>query len=244
MKKLFPISLMTIVACLAVNAGVFVVNTAAASTDQAIPSVLPTTIQDPMLMEAWIRLYNHQAPIQLWDGRTLTGRDLAQYLLSQAIPVVWDTDQVCGNGSCNLQYCTVDTCTHDDGKPGVEPIYIHLTKAADMQSLLGTLAHETFHRTQPFGAVWDTRFEEYWAFRIAANISGADWPNFGNYDPLDAGHLNLWIKENNLDPYFELQEYPATIVPLAQSAYVGGDPFDGIPAEAFATTPASADETK
>ena len=33
--------------------------------DLVIPAVLPTAIQDPALLEAWIRLYNHQDPIRL-----------------------------------------------------------------------------------------------------------------------------------------------------------------------------------
>ena len=236
MKKTMSISLMSIVALGIVSYGAFFVKTAGASTEP--------NIQDPMLMEAWTRLYNHHDPIQLWDGSTLTGRDLAQYLMEQAIPVVWDTGHVCGDGSCSVLHCLGDTCTYEDGQAGVDPIYIYPTKTADMPSLVATLAHEIFHRTQPFGAVHATRFEEYWAFLIAARISNAVWPTFGIYDPLDPGHLNLWIKENGLDPYFELQEYPATVVPMTQSAYIGGDQFNGIPAAAFGISQNSSDETK
>jgi len=236
MKKIMPIGLMSIVVLGIVSYGAFFVKTAGASTEP--------NIQDPMLLEAWTRLYNHHDPVQLWDGSTLTGRDLAQYLMEQAIPVVWDTGHVCGNGSCSVHYCAEETCTYEDGKPGVDPILVYPTKAADMPSLVATLAHEIFHRTQPFGAVPATRFEEYWAFLIAAKISNAGWPKFGIYDPLDSGHLNLWIKENKLDPYFELPEYPATIVPQVQSAYMGSDQFNGIPAEAFGPSQTSPDETK
>jgi len=236
MKKTLAISLMIIAAFSMVNYGAFFVKTAAASMEP--------NIQDPMLLEAWVRLYNHQEPIQLWDGSTLTGRELAQYLLAHAIPVVWDTGNICKNASCSIRYCTPDACGYEDGKPGVDPIYILPTKSADMQSLIGTLAHEIFHRTQPFGAVEDTRFEEYWAFLIGAKISKAVWLKFGAYDPLDPGHLNLWIKDNGLDAYFELQEYPATVVPMTQSAYIGSDQFNGIPAAAFGISQNSPDETK
>ena len=197
-------------------------------------------------MEAWIRLYNRQEPIQLWDGRTVTGRDLAQYLLENAITVVWDTQHICGNASCSteIKSCIPDTCTYEDGEPGVNPIYVYPAKATDMQGLTGTLTHEIFHRTQPFGAVADTRFEEYWAFLIGAKISQAGWPAFGAYDLLNPGHLNLWIKENRLDPYFELPDYPASVVPLVSGASIGGDPFNGIPAAALGIGQNSSDETK
>jgi hypothetical protein len=206
----------------------------------AIPPALPSSIQDPILMEAWVRLYNHQDAIQLWDGSTLTGRALAQYLLEHAIPVVWDVDNVCRSGSCSVRYCSAGACAFDDGKPGIDPIYVRPAERDDMPALGATLAHEAFHRTQPFGAVADTRFEEYWAFRIEYHITAEAWLNFGAYDPLDSNHLNLWIRENRLDPYFQLEEYPVSIQPLVyRSNSTGGDPYSGIPAEAMGTSEGS-----
>ena len=198
-----------------------------------VPARLPA-IQDATLLEAWIRLYNHQDPIRLWDGSSLTGRSLAEYLLDHGIPVVWDTGNVCGNGSCSVKACSAGTCSYDDGKPGVAPIYVRTAERDDMPALVATLAHETFHRTQPFGPVGDTRFEEYWAFRIEYHITAEAWLTFGAYDPLDPNHLNMWLRENRLDPYFQLPEYPASVEPLVIRPMPGsGGSFEGLPAEAI-----------
>ena len=250
MKKTLSLSLMVIaIASMALSAAFFVkpagASTAAAAptqpvavgqlpADMVVPALLPATIQDPTLLEAWIRLYNHQDAIPLWDGRTLTGRQLAQYLLDHAIPVVWDRDNVCGNGSCGLRYCTADVCTFESGKPGVDPIYVRPGESGDMPSLVATLAHEIFHRTQPFGAVRNTRFEEYWAFRIENHITPEAWLTFGPYDPMIPEHLNLWIQVNGLEPYFQLPEYPASIEPLVNRPTVASAaPDSGLPAAAL-----------
>jgi hypothetical protein len=200
--------------------------------DLIVPSELPANIEDPRLLEAWIRLYNYQDPIQLWNGGTHTGRELAHFVLDQAIRVVWDTENICQVGSCSVKHCLADTCTYEDETPGVEPIYVYPNNATDMHSLITTLAHEAFHRTLPFGAAKDTRFEEYWAFRISVKITKEVGWVFGAYDPLDPDQLNLWFRENHLDYYFTLPEYPASVAPLVDSACSRGDPFAGIPPEA------------
>lgn len=181
-------------------------------------TVVGPNIQDPLLLEAWMRLDQHRTPVQLWDGGTLTGHALAQYLREHAVPVVWNTDHACRDGSCSLLYCSGEACAYDDGKSGVDPIYISPTEAQDMQSLVATLAHETFHRMQPFGAVRSTRFEEYWAFFIGAQITQAQWPTFDGYDPLISGYLTLWIRDHNLPGYYKLQDYPAAVASLVESA--------------------------
>jgi hypothetical protein len=200
-----------------------------------VAEVLPASIQDPMLLEAWIRLDNRQDPIALWDGRTTTGHDLAQFLLAQAIPVVWDTDGVCGSGSCSVYNCRGDVCSYDDGQPGVDPIFI-LPVAQPfghgMDGLVSTLAHEIFHRTQPFGPVFDTRFEEYWAFFVGTQISPSVGLSFGTYDPLDPDHLNLWIKDNRVDAYFQLPAYPTSVEPTV-SASTSSNNFNGLPSGAI-----------
>ncbi len=204
--------------------------------DVVVPAKLPTGIHDADLMEAWLRLYAHQDPIRLWDGASLTGRSLAEYLGDHDIPVVWDTDQVCGGGSCSLKTCAAgqDVCSYDNGQPGVAPIYVRAGERGDMAAVMDTLAHEIFHRTQPFGAVRDTRFEEYWAFRIEYHISPEAWLTFGAYDPLDPNHLNMWLRENRLDPYFQLPEYPASVAAqvVAPTQHTGGA-YEGLPAAAM-----------
>jgi hypothetical protein len=201
--------------------------------DLIVPSKLPANIEDPRLLEAWIRLYNYQDPIQLWNGGNITGRELAQFVLDQAIPVVWDTENVCQVGSCSVKHCLADTCTYEDGKPSAEPIYVYPNNATDMHSLITTLAHEAFHRTLPFGTVKDTRFEEYWAFRISVKITNEVGWVFGAYGPLDPDLLNLWFRENHQDYYFTLPEYPASVAPLVDIACSRGDPLAGIPLQAY-----------
>jgi len=174
-----------------------------------------------MMLEAWVRLYNHQEPITLWDGSTTTGLQLAQYALDQALPIVWDTGRVCGGGSCSLRYCDGTVCTFDNRlQPGVRPIYLAPVDQTDptyMQFLVGTLAHEIFHRTSPFGAVSDTKFEEYWAFRIGAAIGKNAAPNFDNIDPLISGELFIWLLKNRMSFYYLLPEYPASVAALVDA---------------------------
>ena len=235
MKKAMLIALLTITtmgivsqpALFVKTAEAFVGNAANRSrlpnlpADLTVPNSLPTGIQDPMLLEAWVRLYNHQEPIQLWDGSSVTGRQLAQYALDHALPVEWDTDRVCSGGSCSLHNCGQGVCTFDDQlRPGVSPIYIGPVDPYDpnrMQFLVGTLAHEIFHRTSPFGAVPDTKFEEYWAFRIGSAIGRNAAPNFDGIDPLRSGTLFLWLLKNKMSFYYMLPEYPASVAVLVQN---------------------------
>jgi hypothetical protein len=186
--------------------------------DLIIPPALPAGLEDPILLEAWVRLYNHSEPIELWDGTLMSGRVLAQALVDQAIPLVWDVQGVCRNGSCSRQFCAEDTCGYEDGQPGVDPIYIYPPHAAQMDTLVATLAHESFHRLQPFGPVHDSRFEEFWACRLSAAFDPHSGFQFDGYDPLVAGYLVLWIRDNGLAPYYALPDYPAGFDPAAVAA--------------------------
>jgi hypothetical protein len=191
---------------------------AALSPELVVPQTLPATIDDAHMLEAWIRLYNHQEPIQLWDGSTTTGRELAQYLVDQAIPVRWDVQNVC-QGSCSVRYCRQDqTCGYEDGQPGAEPILVHVLYADDVPGLVLILAHEIFHRTQPFGAVKDTRFEEYWAFRLESQITPDGAMNFSGFNPLVPAELDGWLHANGLDGYMSLPQYPALALVQVASA--------------------------
>jgi hypothetical protein len=201
-----------------------------------VPAQLPASIQDAELMEAWLRLYAHQDPVRLWDGRTLTGRGLAEFLRDHAIPVVWDTDGVCGGGSCSQKTCAAgqDVCSYASDQPGAAPIYIRPSEHGQMAALVDTLAHEIFHRTQPFGAVRDTRYEEYWAFRVENSLNPEAWLVMGAYDPLDSNHLAMWLRENHMEQYFQLPAYPASVAAqVAAPAQHTGGAFEGLPAAAL-----------
>jgi len=183
-----------------------------------VPNRLPTQIRDPHLLVAWIELYNHTEPITLWDGRTLTGRDLAQFVFDNEIPVVWDADNVCGGSSCSVLTCTDAGCVYAGQSPGVDPLYIRPTLQGDAVGTLNALAHEIFHRTQPFGVVADTKFEEYWAFRVGNLIAPKTWPVFDGYDPMVSGWLFLWLRDNGMGAYYSLADYPPVIEQRLASA--------------------------
>ena len=206
--------------------------------DLVVPARLPAGIHDAELLEAWVRLYTHTDPIRLWDGASLTGRGLAEFLRDHNIPLVWGTDQDCGGGSCSVQTCVLgqDVCAYANDASGLAPIYVRAAERGHMAAVVDTLAHEIFHRTQPFGAVRDTRFEEYWAFRIEYQINAESWLTFGAYEPLDPNHLSLWLRDNNLPQYFQLPAYPASMADrVIAPAQHGGGAFAGLPAAALGT---------
>jgi hypothetical protein len=232
MKKALAAILMTLAVMGIVSQPALFVKTAEAFSNRAmlaarlpsnvtIPNTLPHSIQDPLLLEAWVRLYNHQEPMQLWDGSHITGRQLAIFALEHNLPIVWDTDLVCGGGSCSVRYCDRGVCTFDDPQhPGIRPIHLAPVDQGDpnfMQFLVGTLAHEIFHRTAPFGTAPDTKFEEYWAFRIGAAIGKNAAPNFDGIDPLRSGNLFIWLLKNHLTFYYLLPEYPASVAALVEA---------------------------
>ncbi len=194
---------------------------------------LPAAISDPLLLAAWLRIYQQQALIQPSGAAAVSGRRLAQFARQQAIPVVWDTAQVCKGGSCSVLHCGGERCTYDDGRPGVDPIYIAPSERADLQALTRTLAHEIFHRMQPFGPVRTTRYEEYWAFRVGTDVAQASWPRFDGFDPLDPLFLTLWIQVNRLGYYLQLPEYPAAVAAQVVRTAGGGDPYSGVPTQAY-----------
>ncbi len=183
-----------------------------------VPPDLPTGIQDAWLVEGWITLYDQVDPVQLWDGGTLTGRSLAQFILDRSIPVVWDTENKCDGESCSLHYCYEKFCTFEDRKGSVAPIYISLRICNDLQSLVRTLAHEIYHRTEPFGSVPDTLFEEFNAYLVGARISGSDWPKFEGVDPLAPAKMDQWFKDNQFTAYPGLQHYPARTAQYEKSS--------------------------
>ena len=65
----------------------------------ANPHVQPETIQDALLLEAWQALYHNDKTVPLWGGQTISGQELAQYVLDKAIPIIWDAGNVCDGDS-------------------------------------------------------------------------------------------------------------------------------------------------
>ena len=101
---------------------------------------------------------------------------------------------MCGGSSCSRLYCAEGgaytsngVCAYDDGQPGIDPIYLNAgardQKAGQTARMARELAHEAFHRLQPFGQVKITQFEEYWAFYLETQVVKASYPDFKGYDP-------------------------------------------------------------
>jgi hypothetical protein len=59
---------------------------------EVMPDIVPSTIQDPILLKAWFTLANRRQTCELWDGYTLTGHELAQYVVDEAVVIAWNTN--------------------------------------------------------------------------------------------------------------------------------------------------------
>jgi hypothetical protein len=199
----------------------------------AAPAVLPAGISDPQLRAAWVRLYQQTEAIDFGEAAPVSGRSLAEFLLAQAIPVTWATREVCGDGSCSTLTCAAGACRYASRAP----IYVLPSERGDLTALTSSLAHEIFHRTQPFGLAGDTRYEEYWAFQVGARVAHTAWPKFAGYNPLDPDQLNVWFRENRLAYYFKFPEYPAAVASRVYRLAGGGDPYAGLPTLLYGTTP-------
>lgn len=203
-------------------------------TNQPASSNQPTTIQDAVLLEGWTALYNHQETIQMPDGRTLTGRNLAQFIIDNAIPVLWtpaDDHQT----SYSTIACGGDVCTYDDGHPGTDPIYITASiktlEDGRMSQLVERMAHEIYHRMQPFGQVRITLFEEYSAYYLSMQISQTTWAQFKGYDARNPACLTRWFNDTNLMyAYQHLGLYPQSVISsvnlTSQACHLEGDPTE------------------
>jgi hypothetical protein len=187
----------------------------AVSTQQDLP------VQDPLIQEGLNNLYGHQEPIRLPNGGAITGKALAEFIVSNQIPVVWGREDICGGGSCSIMYCgSDDNCSYENGQSGVAPIYlnpaIHTQGVGKMARLTQELAHEAFHRMQYFGLKSDSLLEEYWAFYVGAQMVQADWPNFDGVDPQNPEQLRRWFKNHALNGYLKLPLYPGDSAPDLQ----------------------------
>jgi len=181
-----------------------------------IPSQLPSTIKDPLILTAWVFLYNQQETIYLYDNEVLTGRNLALYVIEGKIPVKWGSDKICNGNSCSARpICRDADCISNLKVEKAYPVFLSLryqdTNSDTLPALAGSIAHELFHHTLPFGAVDASLYEEYWAFYVGAQIEKADWANFTGYQPLNSACLKQWFRMHDRTGYFGIDMYPFTL---------------------------------
>jgi hypothetical protein len=173
--------------------------------DIAVPETLPTTIQDPILLEGWIRLYNSTQNCELWDGYSLTGQELAQYVVDQAVVITWNTSPIYIGSWVDRDNTKIIFINPD------------LKEETEMQmiNLVGEISHEIFHDLTPFNQKGDTLYEEYWAFYVGACVSGQSLKSFYTH-PMSSGSLTQWFKANNRGNYLgEYEMYPGDLVAIS-----------------------------
>ena len=227
---------------------IFVALTACGTSAQAASDRLSFIIQDPQLQQGWELLNQHTELIQLPDGRSLSGHTLAQFVLENGIPVQWDAQNICKGSSCSKKYCADGVCDYEDGLPGVDPIYLNASirdlGGERMSRTVESMAHEIFHRMQPFGLGKTTLFEEFNAYFLSTRISGAAWTGFEGYDPLKSACLQRWFADRNLlYGYTDLELYPQddglTVDISLNTCPLPGEPMIEQTAQTMPTSPAA-----
>lgn len=191
-----------------------------AVADQA--QALSPAIQDEYILEGWNYLRSLREPV-VANGMVMSGENLARFLVENQIPVVWGSDEICGGSSCSRMYCAPDgNCSYEDGKPGIDPIYLNpaiLTQdVGQVDRLVGELAHEIYHRMHPFGYGMISQIEEYWAFYVGAQVVNSNWPEFDGVDPQDPEQLRNWFYTNSLNGYLKLTSYPGGVAPSSKAS--------------------------
>jgi hypothetical protein len=172
----------------------------------AVPETLPTTIEDPIFLEGWIRLYNRTQNCMTWDGSTLTGQKLAQYVIDQAVVIDWNTSPI---------YIGSWVDRDNTGTIYIDPGYKEETETR-MIYLVGEIAHEIFHDLAPFNQKADTLYEEYWAFYVGACVSGQSTEDFEHYNPMSSDSLTQWFKDNRRGNYLGVFDtYPEDMVAIS-----------------------------
>jgi len=182
----------------------------------SIPEQLPSEIKDPILLAAWVVLYNHIEPVRLYAGMTLNGRSLAEFAREKNIPVLWGSDEICNGSSCARRItCASLACLQEYQEQPIQPIYVkaQLKEPGEKQLsyLVKVLAHEIYHQTLPFGPVKTSLYEEFYAFYIGTQISKAGWMKFEDYDPLKAVCLKRWFVVYTPKAYQDLDLYPISL---------------------------------
>jgi hypothetical protein len=181
-----------------------------------VPDDLPAKIDDPLLLTAWVYLYNHSEPITIHNGQTVSGRELAEYARTQRIPILWSSEDICRNNSCSIRpACKDATCVAKFKNKKTITIYLsprYQEESVEMlPNLAGSLAHELYHHQLPFGPMKTSLYEEYWAYFIGGSISKASWATFDGYNPLQAACLKQWFSDHNWKGLSDHDLYPFTL---------------------------------
>lgn len=180
------------------------------------PDRLPGKITDPLLLAAWVYLYNQVEPIEIHAGETITGRKLALYALENKVPVEWGSDEVCRGNSCSFRVmCEDEKCVAKYHSKKVNTLYMsqryNEATVEMLPNLAGSLAHELYHHGLPFGPVRTALYEEFWAYKIGGAVSKASWATFEGYDPLNETSLVQWFTDHNWQGYTDRDIYPFTL---------------------------------
>lgn len=150
------------------------------------------------------------------DGTSLSGRDLAQLIIDQGIPLLWAPEDNNRHASYSLQTCQAGVCTKEN-----QPIYFSPSLESPgtdhFNWLVECMAHEIYHEMQPFGQVSNTLFEEYSAYYLSTQISQLKWAQFKGYDALVPPSLIQWFTDHNLMyAYQDLELYPHKVLPMVK----------------------------
>lgn len=180
-----------------------------------ISDELPSTIGDAQLLAAWIYLYNQVDVIGMGDGSQWSGKALAELLLKNHVPVVWNTENQLLSYTVRPN-CADVKCSRRDEMD--YPIYISpRLKSSLVNQIAGTLAHEAYHHSEPYGKVADTLYEEYWAFKVGAIISDEAWVPLFDGEETNPFCLKQWFSGNFFVVDYQMQEYPEEISSQSQS---------------------------
>ncbi len=169
------------------------------------PETLPTTIQDPILLEGWIRLYNSTQNCELWDGYTLNGRELAQYVIDHAVVITWNTSPI---------YIGSWSDRDNTGTIYLDPVFKEET-GMQMIGLVSLMSHEIFHDLIPFNQKADTLYEEYWAYYVGSCVSGQSLNSFYAH-PMSSASLKQWFITNGHANYLDMYGvYPGDLTAIS-----------------------------
>lgn len=181
-----------------------------------VPDHFPAQIQDPLLLTAWVFLYNQSELIEIHAGERTSGREMAEYADEDNVPVQWGSEEICRGNSCSLRtICEDEGCVARYRSKETAIIYLSLRyheASVDMlPNLAGSLAHELYHHQLPFGPVKTSLYEEYWAYKIGGTISKAAWASFEGYDPQDRASLEMWFTDHSWQGVSDRDIYPFTL---------------------------------